>query len=145
MNKIYIASVLMLLLIIGSSGCGIVSTKAHAQQVATNLFEAIRNKDFDTAMTFYAPEFFEETPVDWMQVLKNVNAKLGDLETYKLDTWSINKFMGTTGSGTYFKAQYEVTYSRYTATEKLTLFKPDTGSEFKIIKHDIESFGLFLE
>lgn len=146
MKKVYFILILILLVSIATSGCGISSDKAAAENVAAKFFEAVRSKDFDTAITFYSPKFFELNPnVDWLKVLKGVNNKLGDLETYKLVGWHINRYHGITENGTYCELKYEVSYSKYPATETLTLFKPATGGEFKIVRHDINSFYLITE
>jgi len=146
MKSLYFITILLLLVSIVALGCGIISDKADAKKVATSLFEAIRNKDFDTAITFYSPKFFEQNPtVDWIQILKRVNTKLGDLENYELKSWNIQKVSGSLENGTYCELQYEVTYSKYPATETLTLFKPATSGEFSIVEHNINSIGLILE
>ncbi len=140
----------LILLVTGvSSGCGIFSGKANAEKEATSFFEAIQDKDFDTAMTFYSPKFFEITPeVDWIQALKGVNTKLGDLENYELTSWSsktIKMIAGTEEGGTYYVLQYEVTYSKHPATETLTLFKPTNGDKYSIVGHTINSIALLFE
>jgi hypothetical protein len=63
-------------------GCGTAQYKDDADSVVADYFEAIASKNFDTAMTFYSPIFFEETSgEDWLQTLESINIKLGDLET----------------------------------------------------------------
>lgn len=71
--------------------------------------------------------------------------KMGDLQTYKLNTWKVTSVAGTGGSGSYYELQYEVTYSKYLATETLTLFKPTSGTEIKILGHNIDSSGFLKE
>ncbi|MDO8674155.1 MAG: hypothetical protein Q7O66_22310, partial [Dehalococcoidia bacterium] len=65
-----------------------VPSKEDGLDAATAYFEAIRDKDYDRALSFYSPAFFEKTSrEDWLVVLKRVNAKLGDLQTYELQDW----------------------------------------------------------
>ncbi len=130
------------------TGCSISGDKADAESVATSVFEAVRNKTFDTAMTFYSYRFFEKTSeAEWLQILKTINVKLGDLQTYELTSWKVNKStgVGTVQSGTMCEMVYDVAYSKYSATETLNIFKPATGGEFKILGHNINSIGLIKE
>ncbi len=146
MKIIRILLFLILLVSIATFGCSKNSDVTNAEKVASNLFEAIKNKDFDTAVTFYSPEFFELNPnVNWLEVLINKTNKLGDLSTYELKGWSVTNAFGTLESGTYVELKYSVTYSRYPATETLTLLKSSTGSEFSIVAHSINSIGLLIE
>lgn len=137
---------LILLVSIATFGCSKNSDVTNAEKVANNLFEAIKNKDFDTAITFYSPKFFELNPnVNWLEVLINKTNKLGDLSTYELKGWSITNAFGTLESGTYVELKYSVTYSRYPGTETLTLLKSSTGGELGIVAHSINSIGLLIE
>jgi len=144
MKKLWLAATLITLVGITALGC--VQDKAAAENITSSFFEAIRKKDFDTALTFYSSKFFELNPnVDWLQVLKGVNKKLGDLENYELTTYNLKKTFGTAENGTYCELQYKVTYSKYSATETFTLFKSATGGEYSIVGHKINSIGLALE
>ncbi len=127
-------------------GCNINSDKTDAEKVANNYFEAIKNGDFDTAITFYSPKFFELNPnINWLEVLLNKTNKLGDLSTYELKGWRITNAFGALESGTYVELKYNVVYSRYPATETLILLKSSDGGEFSIVAHHIDSIGLLTE
>jgi hypothetical protein len=137
----------LILLVSGCTlGCGTAQYKADAENVVANYFKEIGNKNFDTAITFYSPKFFEETSgEDWLQTLESINIKLGDLETYKLTFFKVRTVTGFQDSGTYCDFQYEVTYSKYPATENLTLYEPTDGGGFKISRHTISSVGFIKE
>jgi len=125
-------------------GCGVSKDKTAAQGVAEACFESVKRKDFQGVLQCYSPKFFENTSREkWTKMLQNVNAKLGDLQDYEIVGWNFRKFAGL-GGGTYLHLQYNVTYSKYPAQEILTLYRPLTGGEFKIVAHGINSPG-FLE
>jgi hypothetical protein len=136
---------LFLLFIFASStaSCGSIAQDSKAaESVARDYFESIRAKDFDKALTFYAPQFFEQTSrEDWLQGLHNLDEKLGDLSKYDLVGWRIQSNVGAPISGTFYILQYKVTYTKYQADETLTLFRPTTGGEIKILGHSIQSPG----
>lgn len=56
------------------------------------------------------------------------NARFGDLQNWELKDWSIKKVIGTGESGTEYDLLYMVTYSNYSTTEQLSLFKPLNGN-----------------
>jgi hypothetical protein len=113
-------------------------SESAAADVANRYFESIRKKDFDTALNFYAPQFFERTPQEtWLQNLKKVNDKLGDLKSYELVQWEVRNNIGTSESGTFYILQYKVVYAKQSANERITLFKPVAGGEIKILGHNI--------
>ena len=124
------------------SACGLREDKAGAETFAASFFETVRAKDFASVSTFYSPQFFEKVSrEEWLQSLKNINAKLGDLREYRLVKWNFRKFYGTSGSGTYFQLEYRVAYTKYPADETLTVFKPSGGGGMQILGHHINSEG----
>ena len=146
MKSLYFLIALVLLVSTATFGCSSSSDKAAAENITASYFEAIRNKDFDAAISFYSPKYFElVSKDDWLQVLKAVNEKLGDLETYELTSYEFGKVVGTIENGTSCKLQYEVIYSKYPAIETLTLFRSATGGEYNIVGHKINSIGLAFE
>ncbi len=144
MKRFYLLA-LVFLMAVTITGCSLVEDKSVAENVVKNYFELIKDKNFEKTLTLYSKQFFEKTKKeDWLQILKNINGKLGDLQKYELIRWNINKRVGT-GSGTYFSLQYQVTYSKYPANESFTIFKKRRGSELRIVGHFINSQGLLLE
>lgn len=126
-------------------GCGIGEDKTAAETIVINVLEDIKLRDIDEALTFYSPQFFQQTSKEeWKSLLQRLSEKLGKLESYKLLTWHVTKQVHTSGSGTYLTLQYEVQYSKYPATETLTVFKP-IGGEYRILGHYINSVGLLKE
>jgi hypothetical protein len=134
-----------LILILGlvASCADEIEDKTIAEDAAKSYFNAIRDKDFDKALTFYSPEFFKRTSHEvWLQTLKTMNAKLGDLKSYELIDWRFQKNIGMVSNDTFYLMKYKVIYSKYSAEERLDFIKPASGDEIKIIGHSINSEGL---
>jgi hypothetical protein len=140
-TKFNVVCVLFLMLAFAVA-CNPVEEKNAADAVAKNFFESVIAQDFDKALTFYGQQFFQKTSrEEWLSSLKNINAKLGDLQKYEQTSWRINANAGTALNGTVFTYQYKTTYSKYPADETLVLFKPTGGKEIQIIGHNINSAG----
>jgi len=138
MRKLCFIAVLLLVsaLIIGCSIDKSVESSTGA------LFESIRARDYEKALGFYSPKFFEKTPrEELLRALIAINTKLGDLQTYKIVNWKSTKTIGTGDNGTYWTLECDVSYSKYPASETITFFKPTAGSDFKIVGHNINSKG----
>jgi hypothetical protein len=131
--------VLITILMIGlSAGC---SLDKSAETLGSNYYQSIMNKDFNQTVSFFSPQFFEKTSKeDALSILQNINNKLGDLVSYKLESWdkNIQKGIGSVKSGTTYVLKYSVVYSKDTDTETLSLFQP-SGGELKIQGFNINS------
>jgi Protein of unknown function (DUF4019) len=124
------------------TGCNMLTGKDDADAVARQLYGSLQSGDYERAVSFYSPRFFEKTPKDdWVQNLKTVSSRLGDLQAYQLQTWNMQKNVGTSASGTFYQLQYRVTYARYPATETLVLYRPLSGGDIKVLGHQINSEG----
>lgn len=138
--KLVIISMLLPLLF---TGCSLTGNKDKAEEIAVSYFNSVKSKDFAKSMTYYSAEFFQVTKEDdWKKALENINKKLGDLQSYELQGWNINKQFG---KGTYYSLKYKVTYSKYTATEVITLFKKGNKDDILIVGHNINTDGLLKE
>ncbi len=143
MNKCIFALALLTILV---SGCGINRERKEVEKVTQDYFLAVKNKNFEQALTYYAPMFFENTNADWLKILEVINARLGDLEKYELIDWKVEKYTGSERPvGTYYVLGYNVNYSKYLAEEEFSLYKQDGSQEIKICGHDIRSPGLMEE
>lgn len=128
---------LMLVFVFIISGCNIPIDKSVAEVIAQNYFEDIKNKDFEKALTYYSPIFFEKTnQSEWLRILKKMNSELGDLKNFHLEDWDIRTQFGTR-SGTYYLLKYKVNYSKYSSLETLTLYQKKQKDLIKIIGHNI--------
>ena len=120
-----------LLIIALVAGC---SLDKSADSLANGYYQSIQNKDYNKAASFLSANFLKKTSqADFVQILQNINNKLGDLQSYKLNSWNKNSQagVGSAPSGTTYKLVYIVTYSKDVDTETITLFQP-SGGELKI-------------
>jgi hypothetical protein len=124
-------------------GCNFITGKDDADAVAKNLFVSLQAKDYERAIAHYSPQFFTATPeATWRRSLETVALRLGDLESYALQSWNVQKTVGTGSSGTVWRLQYHVRYRRYPATETLVLHRSATDGGIKVVGHQIASEGL---
>jgi hypothetical protein len=129
---------LCLMLIGSATGC---SLDKSAETLAVSYYQAVMNKDYNQAVTYFSSQFFEKTSkADLLSILQNINNKLGDLKSYKLENWGKNtrRGVGTVSSGTTYTLKYSAVYSNETDTETLTLFQP-SGGELKILGFQFNS------
>jgi hypothetical protein len=119
------------------SGC---TLNKSASTLGDNYYEAVQNKDYNTALTYFSSAFYSNiSQSDWLQTLQNINTKLGDLESYKLNGWNENVIAGANAqSGTTYTLQYQVVYANETDNETLTMFQP-TGGQLQIEKWQTSS------
>jgi hypothetical protein len=127
------------------TGCfGDLSESQENAELTTNaVYEHIQNKDFQGVIGYYSSDFFSATTEDgFIEMLKLINEKLGDLQSWEQTSSYVSSQVGT-NSGTYVQLTYETTYSKYEAVETINLKK--YGSEFKITGHNFNSEGFLLE
>ena len=131
------------LAIIGLAGCSTGKDIDAAKALGQNYYDALKAKDFETAMSFYSPQFFEKTSrSDTLQALKGVNAKLGDLLSCDFTYLQVSRYGGTGGYFTRYNLNYDTTYSKGSAEETLTIIKSEDGSKMQILGFNIESLAL---
>jgi len=128
------------------AGCGRAEGEAQARRVAEAYFQAVKEKDVDRAMSFYARRFFEtRRPEGWKQDLKLIAERLGALESFALRSSRWRTDFVPPHSGNYVTLNYEVKYRSHGARETLTLHRPFVRGEFRIIGHEISSEGFLGE
>jgi hypothetical protein len=138
-----IAALLTALLI---AGCGLLEGKKEAQKVADDLYTLIDRGERQTILELYSDEFYEVTTrEEWSRLLETVALKLGSYQQHELISWQTKSLVGTGGVGTLAVFVYRVQYSKYDATETLTLFKSIGDSSFRIMGHQIKSDGFALD
>jgi hypothetical protein len=118
------------------------NTLGMAEQLADKFFQAVKNKDFEQAASY-----FQDTPRDprgrWLAELQDNNGKFGELESYKL----VDKEVDTVYSGTRYILVYRARYSKQPVRETLILFNGvstfDGGSNkgMEIQGMVVKSFG----
>lgn len=139
---------LMLLVVTGAllGGCGFAQSKKDAESVLARHFQAVATNGYDTAMADYGAQFFQKTTKEeWSKTLARLSGKLGAYQNHFTTGWRVFKNAGTVGAGTTVEFVCQVTYSKYSAQERFTLFKGVTDSDYKILGHHINSEGLLKE
>jgi hypothetical protein len=128
------------------AGCGFVQGKKDAEALLTRHFQAVSTNGFDTALDDYSPQFFQKTTKEeWRKALTKLNEKLGVYQSHSVTGWRVFKNATPSGAGTTVLLQCEVTYTKHPATESFTLFKGFGESDYKIVRHQINSTGLLTE
>jgi len=119
-------------------GCGYSEPKRAAERVLAQHFHMIATNGYDAAAAHYGKPFFEKTrPEDWSKELAKLNLKLGHYQGHEVLWWRVFETTGPFGPGTTVNVQCEVYYSRHSAIETFTLFKPAHDANYKIAGHQI--------
>lgn len=130
------------------AGCNMVrGVPEEVKALGQQYYEAARTMDLDTMMSLYSPSFYDLskpsfTEADWRAKLLEMREKMGELEDYRLTDSSVRTFAGAGApNGTYYELAYEVNYSKHKATERITFFKPQDGSDqdLKILGYAVTS------
>ena len=124
------------------AGCGLSQELEDAGAVGQDYYKSLQAEDYNEAVSFYSTEFFEATPrADTLQLLQGIGSQLGKMLYYKLDYSEKNSFVGTGGKRTIYILYYDVTYSKGSSKETLTMTRSEDG-EFEILGFDIDSADL---
>lgn len=136
----------LLLVLLTLAGCGAGDKEARARAAAEGYLQALKDKDPDRAMTFFARTYFEtRPPAGWKADLRLIMARLGTLQAYSLKNWRWRTGFVPPDSGTHVTLEYEVKYTKHTATETFTVYKPLARGEYQIVGHKIASKGFAVE
>jgi len=125
--------------------CGFSEGKKEAEELAEEMFYDLKANNYDNLSIYFSDKFFQDTSLDrWIKMLKNINKKLGHLESFELQKWSTKKGVHTSGSGTLVNLQYNVKYIKYPAVVTISIVKP-IGGDMKIRGFNINSIGFMEE
>jgi len=120
--KIFIWAVLV---IPALAGCGAKSPGIPPDQLASRFYDAIINRDFNAAVSLYGGSRPTEANI---QELQELQAKLGDLQSYELQDTIVN----TIFSGTRYIYTYRLQYANTAVTEMLIMFENIQGEPLYI-------------
>jgi hypothetical protein len=130
------------LLLLSLTSCGPFD-KEPAERVARLYYEAVKAENFEAALEYFSPKFFEKTPrEEFLANLARVRARLGELRSYELTGARTNTAPAKPDSDIGYRFIYKVTYADYSATETLDLTKPSGSDLVQIIGLNITSDGL---
>ena len=120
-----------ILVIITLAGCDTETPSIPPDQLASEFYNAIINKDFKTAVSLYGGD----RPVEaHIQELQDLESKLGDLQSYKLQDTEVN----TVFSGTRYILTYRLQYAKMALTENLIMFQSVRGEPLHIEHRNYE-------
>ena len=114
-----------ILILLTLAGCSSESTGITPEQLASKFYNAIINKDFNSAVLLYGSDMPAEAH---MQELQELQSKLGDLQSYELRDTIVN----TVFSGTRYIYTYRLQYASTAVTELLIMFKSVRGEPLHI-------------
>ena len=141
MKMMKILSLLIIMNVIILVGCGFLSSSDDARDLA----EQLLNNRFETGGAgngvYYSDLFWKYTPQEeWDYIVDLVETRLGDLQSFTLKNWQIQKGvkMGDL-SGTFVVLIYNTEYEYGSGQEKITLMKGFWDRDFQIIGHFFES------
>ena len=132
---------LLIINIIILVGCGFLGNPEDARNLAENLLEDRFVSGGIGSEEYYSDLFWKYTRAeDWDYIKSMVATHLGELQSYSLKNWQIQKNvqMGDL-SGTLVVLIYDTEYEYGNGQEKFTLMKRFWGSDFQIIGHYFES------
>lgn len=127
-------------------GCGIITGKKEAEQVAMSFFNDRIENGGTGSPDFYSEKFWEATdPEKWDAIQALVQKAMGNLTGYHLEGWQskqLTMVSGDTPSGTYVSMHFSTTYEKGSGTETLTLYCPASGGPFTILGHNFNSAAI---
>lgn len=135
---------LSLLVIISAmilSGCGLGGGLDDARALAENFLDDRFVSGGIGSEEYYSTLFWKYTRAeDWEYIKNMVETQLGELQSYMLKSWQIQKKanMGDI-SGTIVLLIYDTEYEYGNGQEKITLMKGFWDGDFQIIGHYFES------
>ena len=135
---------LSLLVIINTiilGGCGFLSSTEDARVLAEKMLDDRFVSGGVGSEAFYSDLFWKYTQQnDWDYIKNLVLTHLGELQSYSLKNWQIQKNvkMGDL-SGTFVELIYDTEYALGNGQEKITLMMGFWDRDFQIIGHYFES------
>lgn len=140
------ATVALVLVALLLAGCAAEDRHAQARTVAEGYLQAVKAKDMDRAIAFFAPRYLEtRNPKVLKQDIRIITARLGDLQSYRLTSARWRTDFIPPESGTFVTLEYEVRYAKHPAQERFTVQKPFGRGEYKIVGHSMVSEGFWKE
>jgi len=140
MKKLVYAAAL-LLAISYAIGCSLATGKEDAEKVAESLLKERIEKGGFGSSTYYSELFWKNVESEkWENIKKLVDKAMGNLKSYKLNTWNVTTQAKTNDlSGTIVKLVYDTAYEKGTGVETIVFHKPITGNAYTIVAHYFNS------
>lgn len=136
-------AIVVLLILVFSSGCGFTEAKQNGAALADTYFEIAAKEDTAAVLDLYDDAFYSATPRQkWQDMYERIHAKLGKPNSHTLQNWNVNNFAGTAGSGQYVTLVYKVEYERASGVETIGVFIPSGSRQARIRGHNFNSDAL---
>lgn len=125
--------------LLGTAGCQPqqVSSSTEAKNVVDRFYLALKNKDLEGASSFFK-DTVARPASSWFEQLKEVNEKLGDLQSHEI----ASELTNTVYSGQRFTVKVKTQYTKFHATENLVLFEGVSDNVIQIEAWIVNSRGL---
>lgn len=107
------------------------------QQVAESYYQAIKNKDLETAAGFFATTQIQPREF-WVDRLQAHREALGDLESFEIRDTNVN----TVYSGVRSSIRVNTKYTKHPATETLIVFEDVQGNPPRVEAVSVVSPGM---
>lgn len=110
------------------------------EQLGVEFFSALKAKDFERALDYYSPDFFNGRPrEEWKAHLQAIQQKLGDMQSFALRRQQVD----VRYTGTFYIYEYSVTYANEKSWETVTFFIHVSGDQpVKVFGHQIKAKGI---
>lgn len=110
------------------------------EQLGVEFFSALKAKDYERALDYYSPDFFNGRPrEEWKAHLQAIQQKLGDLQSFELR----RKQTDIRYTGTFYIYEYSVAYANEKSWETVTFFIHVSGEQpVKVFGHQIKAKGI---
>jgi len=110
------------------------------EALGVEFYSALKAKDFERALDFYSPDFFDGRPrEEWKAHLQAIQKKLGDVQSFALKRQQVD----VRYTGTFYIYEYSVVYANEKSWETITFFIHVSGEQpVKVFGHQIKAKGI---
>ena len=110
------------------------------EALGVEFYSALKAKDFERALDFYSPDFFNGRPrEEWKAHLQAIQQKLGEVQSFALKRQQVD----VRYTGTFYIYEYSVVYANEKSWETVTFFIHVSGEQpVKVFGHQIKAKGI---
>jgi len=109
-----------------------------AEVIANQLLDAMAEPNYDKAISFYDPRFFERISTgEWQTILKRLNDKLGKYQAREMTASRVQHGFSTISTATTVLV-YRVNYENSYAIQKFTFMSDEKADKMALVGHYID-------
>jgi len=124
-----------LIAVVGCSRHGASGDERAAIQKAKSIYLAIENNDFKRAASQFSPQFYQKiSPEQWIEHLKSIHEKFGDLKHFDLK----RVITSSNYNGVVLILKYKVFYSKHDAFEEMTFAPQPSVGHLEIMNYTVK-------